>query len=248
MSAPRDDARAVRDLVRACDRAALAVTLADGAPYASLVLVACDIAARPILLISKLAEHTQAIGRDPIISLLFDGTAGADDALSGARASVQGRAEKSDDADLRARFLARHPSAAVYVDFTDFAFYRVTPLRAHFIGGFGRISWVDGGALLDAEAADAQLAAAEADVVEHMNDDHADAVALYAAMADGPQPADAAWVMTGIDPDGCDLRWGGRVLRIPFSRRIESSEAARGELVRMVKAARSSPLSTGAES
>lgn len=245
MSETRDDARAVRDLIRAADRAALAVTLADGAPYASLVLVACDIAAQPILLISQLAEHTQAIGRDPTVSLLFDGTAGAEDALSGARASVQGRAEKSDDPNLRARFLARHPSAEGYAGFTDFAFFRVTPLRAHFIGGFGRISWVDGGAVVDPAAAEAQLAAAEADVVEHMNDDHADAVALYAGMVDGPQPDDAAWIMTGIDPDGCDLRWGGRVLRIPFSRRIESSEAARGELVRMVKAARSSPLSTG---
>jgi len=247
MSGGRDDAAAVRGLIRAADRAALAVTLGDGAPYASLVLVACDVAARPILLISQLAEHTQSIQRDPTVSLLFDGTAGMDDALSGARASVQGRAEKTDDPALRARFLARHPSAAVYADFTDFAFYSVTPMRAHFIGGFGRIGWVEGTAVIDAAASDAALAESEADVVEHMNDDHAGAVALYAGMADGPQPADAAWVMTGIDPEGCDLRWGGRVLRVPFSRRIESAEAARGELVRMVKAARSSPLSTGAE-
>ena len=78
-----------------------------------------------------------------------------------------------------------------------------------------------------------------------MNEDHADAVALYAQLVDGPQPDAAAWIMTGVDPDGCDLRWGGRVLRVPFSRRIESAEAARGELVRLVKAARKSPESTG---
>lgn len=245
MSATRDDARAVRDLVRGVDRAALAVTLGDGTPYASLVLAACDVSARPILLISQLAEHTQAILRDPTVSLLFDGTAGAEDALSGARASLQGRVDKTDDPALRARFLARHPSAAAYADFGDFAFYVVTPSRAHFIGGFGRIGWVDGAALVDAAAADLPLTAAEADVVDHMNDDHADAVALYARMVDGPQPADAAWVMTGVDPDGCDLRWGGRVLRVPFSKRIETADKARGELVRMVKTARSSPEFTG---
>ncbi|MEM6491332.1 MAG: pyridoxamine 5'-phosphate oxidase family protein [Pseudomonadota bacterium] len=117
MSETRDDAGAVRALIRGVDRAALAVSLADGAPYASLVVVACDQAARPILLISQLAEHTQAILRGSPVSLMYDGTLGRDDALSGARASVQGKAEAIDDPAARARFIARHPRAPVYVDF-----------------------------------------------------------------------------------------------------------------------------------
>ena len=79
-----DMSRAARDLVRGLDRAALATALPPhpsgeaGAawPYASLVLVAVDHDLSPILLLSDLAEHTQAIAADDRVSLLFDGTGG----------------------------------------------------------------------------------------------------------------------------------------------------------------------------
>src|SRR5690348_8145163 len=56
----------VRELIRRCDRAALATALPNASgqapwPYASLVLVAVDHDLSPILLLSDLAEHTKAI-------------------------------------------------------------------------------------------------------------------------------------------------------------------------------------------
>ena len=66
-----DMPRAVRDLVRGLDRAALATALPvqSGAwPYASLVLVAVDHDLSPILLLSDLAEHTKAIAADGRVS------------------------------------------------------------------------------------------------------------------------------------------------------------------------------------
>src|SRR6266851_6240948 len=95
-----DMPRAVRDLVRGLDRAALATALPvqSGAwPYASLVLVAVDHDLAPILLLSDLAEHTKAIAADSRVSLLFDGTAGFDQPLTGPRVSLLGRAARTDD-------------------------------------------------------------------------------------------------------------------------------------------------------
>lgn len=231
--------RQVRDLIRAAERAALATALAGAAshPYASLVLVASAMDGSPLLLVSELAEHTKNLLRDARLSLLFDGTAGLDDPLTGPRASVLGRAAPSNDTHERARFLARHPSAEAYAGFADFRLYRVVVERAHLVAGFGRIRWVDGANIVLADT-DA-LAGAEADILNHMNRDHGDAVQNYATGL--LNQAEGAWRMVGIDPEGCDLRTDGRLARLSFGAPVHSPEAARRELVRLAQAARGRP-------
>ena len=136
-------------LIRDGGRAALATSQRDagGWPFASLVLVACDPGGAPLMLLSDLAEHSRNIAADDRVSLLYDATAGLDDPLAGARATVLGCAEPCPDAAARARFLARHPSAAAYAGFADFALYRVSVERAHLVAGFGAIDWIDAAAL-----------------------------------------------------------------------------------------------------
>jgi len=231
-------ARRARDLMRRVDRATLATTMAGrsmaGRPYASLVLAATAPDGAPLLLVSDLAQHTKNVLGDPAVSLLFDGTVGLGEPLTGPRVSVQGRAERSDDPVLLARFCARHPSAAFYAGFADFHLYRVVVERAHLVAGFGRIHWIEAADLLPA-GLDA-LAAAETDIVQHMNRDHADAVQLYAAALLGQ--AGEGWLMTGVDAEGADLRRGGVVARLDFSERVSDQAAIRQELVRLVAAAR----------
>jgi len=235
--APADTVRA---LLRASDRATLAtLQRADspdspGYPYASLVLLAVDDDAAPILLISTLADHTRNLLADPRASLLLDGTAGLDEPLTGARATVMGRLQRSSTSRHRERYLARHPSAVIYAGFKDFAVWRMTVERAHLVAGFGAIHWLDGAAVLGEPAP--ALAAREADVVDHMNEDHADAVALYARVLLGLDGD--GWAMTGVDREGADLRLGGRVARIAFDNPVEDADGARVELVRLVKRAR----------
>jgi heme iron utilization protein len=233
--APEAAAAAARRLMRSQPSATLATNLvAGGWPYASLVLTACDHDGSPLLLISGLAEHTKNIAADPRVSLLFDGTVGLADRLTGARANVLGRAERTSEPRHRARFLARHASAAMYAGFGDFAFYRIAVTRAHLVAGFGRIHWVEGSEVLF--PASPALMQAEAGIVEHMNRDHADAVQLYAAGLLGQEGG--GWVMTGCDGEGCDLVREGESLRLPFDTAVSDAEGARAELVRLVKRAR----------
>ena len=235
----RDPGFTARRLMRAVDRAALATAHAvhDGWPYASLVLVAVDHDASPILLLSDLADHTRNIAAGSRVSLLFDGTGGGDDPLAGARVSVLGCAEKTGEPRHRWRFLARHPTADVYADFRDFNTYRVTVERAHLVAGFGRIHWLDAEAILYEDSAAAALAQAEPDIVAHMNEDHGDALALFATALSGHRVGEG-WAMTGIDPEGCDLRRGGEVARIDFENAAVDAESARRELVRLTRRAR----------
>jgi putative heme iron utilization protein len=233
-----DVSRAVRDLIRGLDRAALACLLPDAEgprPYASLVLVAFDHDLSPILLLSDLAEHSKAIAADRRVSLLFDATIGLDQPLTGSRVSLIGHAAGSNDERLRRRYLARHPDAAMYAAFTDFRFYRVAVERAHLVGGFGKIRWIDA-AELQPRPPPVALIAAEPDIVDHMNKDHAEAVDLYARRLLG-RTGDG-WRMTGIDAEGIDLRLGGQVARLALADFIADAQDARKVLVSLAARAR----------
>jgi putative heme iron utilization protein len=232
-----DTPRAVRDLVRGLDRASLATNLPvkDGTwPYTSLVLVAADHDRSPILLLSDLAEHSKAIAADGRVSLLYDGTQGLDQPLTGPRVTLLGRANRAADERLGRRFLARHPDAAMYAGFKDFRFYRVTVERAHLVGGFGKIRWL-GASELTTEPP-AGLAESEEAIVSHMNKDHTDAVQLYAGKLLGLPGND--WRMTGIDGEGIDLRQGGRVARLAFDVPLGAADEARKVLVALLAKAR----------
>lgn len=228
-----------RALIRAADRAALATTSheSEAWPYVSLVLCACDHAGAPLLLMSDLAVHSQNLTADSRLSLLFDGTAGLLDPLTGARASVLGRAERCDDAESLARFTARHPSATDYALFADFHLYRVAIERAHLVAGFGAIDWIDASDITYDTADSGTLAATESDIVSHMNTDHGQALDAYARNLLGL--AGDGWTMTGIDPEGVDLRCGSDVARLTFDIPVRNSGEARERLVALAHEAQS---------
>lgn len=230
-------AASARALMRRAFKGSLATI--DGRndyPYASLITLATDACGAPSFLISKLARHTANLARDSRASIMVDETGALADPLQGARVTLSGRAEPTAEEGVRRRFLARHPEAAVYADFSDFAFWRLKVEGAHYIGGFGRIfDLAPSDLLLPLEGADGLLEA-EPGIVEHMNQDHADAIELYAtALADAPA---GPWRMTGIDPEGCDLVLEGQARRILFAQPITTPAEARKELVRLAAEAR----------
>jgi len=225
-----------RTLMRRAFKGALAsLESPSGAPYASLITLATDVSGAPIFLISTLARHTRNLVDDPRAAILIDGSGGGDP-LQGARLTLSGRAEKVDDEAVKRRFLARHPEAAFYVDFPDFAFWRLALEGGHYIGGFGRIfDLMPSEVLVTLDGAEG-LVEAEPGIVAHMNDDHADAVELYALAFTGGDPG--PWRMTGIDPEGCDIALGSDARRVRFATRVLTPGDARKELARLADEAR----------
>jgi putative heme iron utilization protein len=228
-----------RSLLRRSRQGALATLMRDsGDPYCSLVNVASNSDGSPILLISRLALHTQNILNDPRLSLMLDERAEGDP-LEGARIMLAGRAEEAWSADegiLRRRYLNAHPSAEAFVNFKDFSFFKVRPVAAHLVAGFGRIVDLTPEQFLsDISGADALLEA-EQGAIEHMNADHRDAMNLYATKLLGAEPAD--WRCTGCDPDGMDMQAGAKTLRLQFPERVTNGTALRKMLVRLAAEAR----------
>lgn len=121
-----------------------------GFPFGSLVALAFDDEGRPLLLLSSLAEHTGNLLARPEASVMVaDPDADPASAVTAARMTIVGRVRRLDgeEADAaRARYLGAHPAAAQFASFADFAMYVLDPLSVRYVGGFGRMSWVDGDA------------------------------------------------------------------------------------------------------
>lgn len=235
--APEFEAQALAKRLLRTVRAGALATLGReaGHPFASLVTVATDLDGSPLMLMSRLAAHTLNLERDPRASLLL-AQGGKGDPLAHPRLTVIGRAERSAEPRVRRRFFARHPKASLYADFGDFSFWRLGVEGAHLIGGFGRI--VDPAAdqlrtdLTGAEA----LIAAEESALAHMNEDHRDALALYATALAGMPPGD--WRATGLDPEGIDLMAGELTARVPYPERVAEPGRLRAVLKALADEAR----------
>lgn len=236
-----DVRRAAKAFLRTARHATLATLDPDtGTPMASRISVASDSQGNPLFLISQLSGHFSALENDPRASVLL-GEPGSGDPLAHPRITVYGQANRvlaEQRQSLRARFLARHPRAELYVDFADFAFWRLNVEGASFNGGFGKAYAMSRDDLI--APADQALEDMEHDAVEHMNDDHADAVTLYATTIAG-QP-DGAWKLACIDLEGLDLTKNDDVARIWFDPPLSSAEELRPRLVALAKTARTGTL------
>ncbi|MGQ9685454.1 MAG: HugZ family pyridoxamine 5'-phosphate oxidase [Thiobacillaceae bacterium] len=203
-----------------------------GYPFGSVAPYVLDHAGRPVLLISDLAEHTRNLQADPRCSLIVQPY--SDDMQATGRVTIVGKAERLLKKDaLGPRYLRHHPQAEGYFAMHDFAFWRLEPLRIRYIGGFGRIHWIEADAYLLPEG---PLAGQEADILAHMNADHVHNLVAYCRHVHGVEVERAE--MIGIDPDGFDLKADGRMLRFDFPSPVSDAIEARAALVELARQCR----------
>jgi putative heme iron utilization protein len=228
------------DVAKSLLRSIRAGTLATidrntGHPFASLVNIATDVDGAPFILTSRLSTHTANLESDGRCSLLL-AAVGKGDPLAHPRLTVLGTMERNSEPRLRRRFLARHPKSSLYVDFPDFAFWRLGAVSAHLNGGFARAADLAArDVLTDLSGAD-ELIAAEESAITHMNTDHAEAVQLYATRLAGED--EGRWQVTGVDPDGLDFGAGDRTARLAFPERVTSAAQLRSVLTLLADKAR----------
>lgn len=220
-----------------------------GHPFASLMPYAPDAEGRPLLLISRLAEHTRNLETDPRASLLVTPPGVEDEPLAAGRVTLMGEARRlrgDEAAGARTLYLARHPGAGDWVDFGDFGFWRLDVREVYVVGGFAVMGWVEADEYTRARPD--PLADSGAAVLEHMNRDHAGALLEYARHYAGAEAEEAR--MVGVDRLGFKLRLrrGARrwSVRLAFPREVRSAEECRAALVEMLHRARGEVLDTRA--
>ena len=228
------NSREARQLLRAHRYGALS-TLSqkfDGHPFGSICPYLVDHDGSLLILISDLAEHTKNIKADPRVSLI---THSQDDPqiqaqgrviVVGTAHFVPGREQASK------RYLRYFPETATWLALQDFQFYRVVPRAIRYIGGFGKIHWID---LENYAPAAYPLVEYEDEVIAHMNSDHQDSMRRYCAHFHQQEARQVE--MAGIDCDGFDVNADGRILRFEFAEPVLDTQQARTALVELSRQA-----------
>lgn len=192
------------ELLHAPGEIALAThsSAAPGFPFVSSVAFATDERHRPLLLISRLAEHTRNLLADSRASLLVAQPLGEGEI---ARATLLGHVVEFEPSSLLvSRYLRFHPAAERFLQLGDFRFFRLEPLRIRVVGGFAQAGWLDGKQMLDAPCIPLDI---EAGLIEEARlpagvevlgidacgmDYRGDAIRKRAVFKSGPVLADAA--------------------------------------------------------
>ena len=227
----------VQKLIRCARKGAMASLHSESKqPYASLVTLASTPSGTPLFLISKLAIHTKNIQNNPHISILIDDSDHTGNPVEGARVTLQGQATTAVEQWARHRFLTFHPDAEQYSDFKDFDFYYLKVKQAHFVGGFGKIQTLPANEFLVDVSSASSLIEAETEILSHMNEDHAEVVELIATRLLKAEPD--RWRMIECDPAGFNIGNGVSVLRMEFSRQINSPDEARRQFIELAARAR----------
>lgn len=135
-----------REIIDGASVGSLGTVNEDGSPFVSLVTVAATAPTKMVMLLSGLARHTQNLDKQASSSLLLVEPGGeSGDPLAGARMTLSGktkRMKRGDDGEVRQLFLEKHPSASMYADFGDFAFFEFEIAEVHLVAGFGRIETI----------------------------------------------------------------------------------------------------------
>lgn len=202
-----------------------------GYPYGAALPFCTDQRGRVVILISHLAEHTRNIECDARVSFTVSPVHA--NLQREVRATVVGDCAPIEDDAVAARFTRLLPESRTYREIGGFRFFAIEPRQVRLIAGFGSLHWIDGDAVL---APELPIAAAEPDILRHMNEDHAGALRDGCRHVHGVDTSDAQ--MCGIDCDGFDVRANGVRLRFEFGRCVRDAAEARAELVALAQAAR----------
>jgi putative heme iron utilization protein len=192
-----------------------------GFPFGSVMPYGLDARGRPIFLISSMAMHTQNLQADPRASLLVIQPDASGDPLGASRVTLVGNVlliPKPEIVDARALYLERYANSKYWVDFEDFAFYRMDVIDIYFVGGFGVMGWTKASEYDQAQPD--PLADSASAIIEHMNHDHKDALVLLARAFAGIESKEAT--MTAVD-------------RLGFHVRLKTAEGVKGSRIAWLK-------------
>jgi putative heme iron utilization protein len=229
MSTTIDKDRSARNLFLQQSFGVLATISLDlpGYPFGSVTPYCADEQGRPVIYISRIAQHTKNIIADRRVSLTVLENGLSDDVQAQGRLTCIADAVpvgSDNEAAASQRYFRYFPSARQYEQTHDFVFFRLEAVRIRFIGGFGRIYWLEPEEFL---VPNPFSPAQESQILNHMNSDHQDALRRYC----GGEPAE----MVGIDGEGFDVLASSRKRRFTFETPIHTMEDARRALVAMAR-------------
>jgi hypothetical protein len=199
----------------------------EGFPFGSLTPYSLDHRDEVVILISNLAEHTRNINSDPRVSLtVVEATEGEIQAQGRLTYLGLARQLKSDELDdVADRHMALFPESRRYMQTHDFNFYKIEFSCARFIGGFGKIFWIEKDEYLTPPILTTKQ---EKFIISHMNQDHQDALRRYITRSYSIDVKNTeSPTLVRVLEDSFDVRLNGKIFHLKFPRPIQSFDDTR---------------------
>lgn len=235
---PADQAAIARRLLRSIDSGILSTMSQElpGYPFGSVTPYALTCEGEVAVYVSGIAQHTNNMRGDSKVSLTV-----AAKKQENVNQQALGRVTVVGDAFLlpddeaesaRERYFSFFPEAREYGATHDFHIYCIKPKRVRFIGGFGKIFWVEEE---DWAVPTAQWSADAQRIIDHMNGDHGDSLLQMAQVCNGTvESAD----LVALDTEGFHVRTDRGILYLPFPAPCATTEDVRNAMVELAKSAR----------
>lgn len=215
----------------------------SGFPFGSIVPYDIDLEGRLTIYISLIAEHYKNLKADARSSLLVLDPFGVFDPQARARATVLTNFEpvpEDESESVQKRYLERFPDSINYEIAHNFQFFRSTPLKVRWIGGFGDISWISAENLQSATCDPVAYHGIE--IVDHMNEDHPDALIDLVRAHSSLDLQGARVEMVSVNSSSFEIaisRPGKQKrIRIDFPARLQNVSESRTAMIELLKAAR----------
>ncbi len=215
-----------------------------GFPFGSVVPYDLTADGRIIIYVSLIAEHYKNLTSDSRASLTVVERYSEHQPQAFGRATVLANfveADSSEIEDIRRNYEKRFPGSINYEIAHNFIFLVGRVAKVRWIGGFGAIGWV-GGEAFRATSLD-HIAYHIADIINHMNDDHGDALEILAKVHQAGDAADyQRAVMVAINSSGFVMRlYAGQKssdIQISFAKTLSTAAEVRGAIIELVQEAK----------
>ena len=232
----------------------------EGFPYGSITPFAIAKDGSPYILVAEMAAHTKNLLKTPKTCLFISHPEPSGDPQSHWRASIIGNfsrvatssrinelseekantcieISKEEEEEMLIRYCQRVPNAESYIKTHNFFFWKMNVIeKVRYIAGFGKICWIDGKDVL-AEISDSEIENVKEGSIEHMNDDHEDAMITICEGLHNFKPKSVK--MINLDSGGIMMhsQEPEHFVYTSFGKRIKADDL-RVEIVKLVKDAR----------
>lgn len=225
-----------RRLLRSVDSGILSTMSKElpGYPFGSVTPFVMTHDGKIVIYVSAIAQHTANLLANPKTCLTAMQSGGGNQQELGRVTVVADAAEVPEDriAEVQQRYYTFFPESQHYGQAHNFAFYWLEPVRVRYIGGFGKIFWIE---QQDWALAEPEWQEAEAGIVKHMNDDHGEALRNMARHFCGMQVDQVEQL--AVDVEGCHIRVGSEVRYLPFEAPCTTMNSVRAAMVSLAKIA-----------
>jgi putative heme iron utilization protein len=232
-----EQARMARRLLRSVDSGILSTMSQElpGYPFGSVTPYALTVEGQVAIYVSGIAQHTHNMDGDSKVSLTVaaQNKENVNQQALG-RVTVVGDARllPTDEAQaVQERYFSFFPEAREYGGTHDFHIYSIVPKRVRFIGGFGKIFWV--------EEADWCLPtpgwSSEAQhIIDHMNTGHGESLLNMARQS---VPSTGTAELVTLDTEGFHVRTDEGLIYLPFPAACSTTDEVRAAMVNLARAA-----------